>query len=208
MGPLPGAKKIELKIEARRARGSVAIPAAPGKDIELTYQFGVEDGRGTSPFHQAWPLSSWRYHRPPRRRDCGGDPPWGDVIDPDGDCKIKLENGGLSLEVPGHAPRPHDRDGQGQRPCVSSRKSTEISSPQVKVRGEFRPTAPRLGPEACPLTGRACCSGSTRTTSSASSAPPCGRTRRSEPSFLIEHHERGPAHGLGVRLNRGGEAST
>ena len=140
-GPLPGAKKIELKIGGRRARGSVAIPVVSGKDIELTYQFRIEDGRGqghlTKPGHYfvAVPQAA----APGVIADAIQT--WGDVVDPDGDCKIKFENGGLALEVPGTL---HDLTTEMDK-VNAPRIVQEIHGDfvaRVKVGGEFQPTAP------------------------------------------------------------------
>ena len=127
VGPLPGATKIELKIGARRARGSIAIPAASAQDVELAYQFRVEDAEGRAHFTRPGRYFVGAIPNCRATGDCGGDSTLGDVIDPDGDCKIKLGNGRLSLEIPGTL---HDLTTELNKVNAppSSRKSREISS--------------------------------------------------------------------------------
>jgi regulation of enolase protein 1 (concanavalin A-like superfamily) len=151
-GPLPGAKKIELKIGGRRARGSVAIPAASGKDVELTYQLRIEDGGGQAHFTKP----GHYFLAVPQAAAPGGIAeairPWGDVIDPDGDCKIKFENSGLSLDVPGTL---HDLTTQVDK-INAPRIVQEIDGDfvaRVKVCGEFLPTAPATRDGGVPFNG-------------------------------------------------------
>ena len=151
-GPLPGAKKIELKIGGRRARGSVAVPAVPGKDVELTYQLRIEDDRGAAHFTKP----GHYFLAVPQDGAPGGIAnairPWGDVIDPDGDCKIKFENGGLALEVPGTL---HDLTTQMDK-INAPRIVQEIDGDfvaRVKVSGEFQPTAPATRDGGVPFNG-------------------------------------------------------
>ncbi len=151
-GPLPGAKKIDLKIEGRRARGSLAIPTAPGKDVELTYQLRIEDGRGQAQFTKPGQY----FLAVPQAAAPGGTAAairsWGDVIDPDADCKVKFENGGLSLEVPGTL---HDLTTQIDK-LNAPRIVQEIDGDfiaHVKVSGEFQPTAPATRDGGVPFNG-------------------------------------------------------
>jgi regulation of enolase protein 1 (concanavalin A-like superfamily) len=150
--PLPGARKVELQIAARRARGSIAIPAAPGKDIALTYQVRVEDSQGKAHFTRPG-----RYFAtvPKAAAPGGTDAPirlLGDFVDPDGDCKIKFENGALSLEVPGTL---HDLTSEMDK-VNGPRIVHEIDGDfvaSVKVGGEFQPAAPATRAEGVPFSG-------------------------------------------------------
>jgi len=144
--PLPGAKKIELKIGAQRACGSVAIATAPGKDVDLIYQLAFDDGRGgqlhTKPGHYF--LSAPQAAAP--GRSAAALRPWGDVINPDGDCKIQIGNGGLSVEVPGtHHELSTELDKVNAPRIVQEIEGDFVA--QVRVRGEFHPAGPgtRIG---------------------------------------------------------------
>jgi len=150
--PLPDAKKIELKIGAHRARGSVAIATAPGKDVDLTYQLAFDDGRGgqlhTKPGHYF--LSAPQAAAP--GRSAAAIRTWGDVINPDGDCKIQIKNGGLFVVVPGtHHELSTEFDKLNAPRIVQEIEGDFVA--QVRVRGEFRPTGPPTRIDGFPFNG-------------------------------------------------------
>jgi regulation of enolase protein 1 (concanavalin A-like superfamily) len=67
-------------------------------------------------------------------------PGWGELTDPDGDCKVKTDKGQLTVRVPGAA---HDFAGELMRwnaPRVMSQVEGDFII-EVKVSGEFSPVA-------------------------------------------------------------------
>ena len=67
--------------------------------------------------------------------------PWGDVIDPDDDCTFRVNERGVSLEVPGSL---HDLDvefGKSNAPRIIREVEGDFVA-QVKVCGELEPEAP------------------------------------------------------------------
>jgi hypothetical protein len=77
---------------------------------------------------------------------------WGDVIDPDGDCRLKLEDGALVGHVPGTL---HDLNidiGKNNAPRVVQDVDGDFVA-QVKVTGSFQPGQDRTGPKSVPYNG-------------------------------------------------------
>ena len=150
--PLSDAAKLELKLAAKQGRGSFSIKVEPGKDVDLIYQFAVLDAQGrrrhTKPGHYFLSVL--------RAAASGGKAAairlWGDAIDPDGDCKILLDKGGLSFGVPGTL---HDLNRDFSK-MNSPRVVQDVDGDfiaQVKVCGEFRPTGPATRPGGTPFNG-------------------------------------------------------
>jgi regulation of enolase protein 1 (concanavalin A-like superfamily) len=77
---------------------------------------------------------------------------WGAVVDPDGDCKVQLQEGQLGIEVPD---RWHDLSFEWDKmnaPRVLSDVEGDFRI-QVKVRGEVHPVGTSTNPESTPFCG-------------------------------------------------------
>jgi hypothetical protein len=68
-------------------------------------------------------------------------PDWGQVYDPDGDCTCALEQGGLSIRIPGTAHDLSAEIGEVNAPRVLQEVEGDFTA-RVKVCGVLRPTAP------------------------------------------------------------------
>jgi regulation of enolase protein 1 (concanavalin A-like superfamily) len=146
--PLPGAKKLELKIEAHTAHGAIAMPTSD-KDLNLAYQLAFVDGHGQT--HHTKPgsylLSAARAEQKP-----GGLTLWGDVTDPEDHCTIQVKNGGISLEVPGSHHDLNAEIGKYNAPRILQDVEGDFVV-QVKVAGEFQPEEPSTREGAIPFNG-------------------------------------------------------
>ena len=141
---LSSGKKTKLKVQAQEAEGTISIELEPraGKDIELHYQISYVLERGgtatTKPGRYLLGVD-----RSATANPAGGARilRWGDVIDPDGDCKVVLENGGMKLEVSGSL---HDMNAEiGKLNALRVVQDVEGDFVvQVRVRGEFGPAGP------------------------------------------------------------------
>jgi S1-C subfamily serine protease/regulation of enolase protein 1 (concanavalin A-like superfamily) len=96
-GPLPGAKSVSLAVKDRRGVGTLSVPAPSGKDVVVTYQAAHVDARGKTVY-----AKPGRYlFSPGSAATAKALESWGDAIDPDGDCKVRPEAGGVVFDVPG-----------------------------------------------------------------------------------------------------------
>jgi regulation of enolase protein 1 (concanavalin A-like superfamily) len=151
--PLSGGKRTELEVKAQHADGTIAIEAQAEKGIELVYQMAYVDGRGQTTFTRPG-----RYlfgARGPAKAKAGGAPgpqAWGDVVDPDGDCKVVTADGGLNLEVPGSLHDLNAEIGKLNAPRVVQEVEGDFTI-SVRVRGEFQPEGPGTRHEALPYNG-------------------------------------------------------
>ena len=85
-------------------------------------------------------------------RGPGGLTYWGEAVDPDGDCGLKMEDGGLACDVPGTL---HDLNidiGKNNAPRVVQAVEGDFVA-TVKVAGSFRPGPDRTGPKSVPYNG-------------------------------------------------------
>jgi regulation of enolase protein 1 (concanavalin A-like superfamily) len=150
--PLPGGTTIELKIGNRRARGSLAIAVAAGKDVELTYQVRFENGGGQARFTKP----GCYFLAVPQATGPDGFAaairPWGEFVDPDGDCKIKFNNGALSLEVPGTLHDLTTAMDKVNAPLILQQIEGDFIA-RVKVCGEFQPNGPATRAGGIPFNG-------------------------------------------------------
>jgi regulation of enolase protein 1 (concanavalin A-like superfamily) len=150
--PLAGAKSIAMKVEGHAGRGVLTMPAGSAGELDLTYQVAVADGKGritrTRPgrYLLAIPRAG------AARADAGGLASWGDVIDPDGDCTVRVDRGALSLEVPGSIHDINTQYGKDNAPRILRRVEGDFVA-QVKVCGEFRPEGPSTREGAVPAGG-------------------------------------------------------
>jgi regulation of enolase protein 1 (concanavalin A-like superfamily) len=147
--PLPGAKSVTLRLEARRGRGSVTVPASTARFLDLSYQVAYVDGHGRT-LH----TRPGRYLLATHRDGVAGPTlsPWGDVIDPEADCKIQIADGGVSLEVPGSLHDLNPGIGKSNSPRILREIEGDFVA-QVKVCGEFQPEAPPTREGAFPFNG-------------------------------------------------------
>jgi regulation of enolase protein 1 (concanavalin A-like superfamily) len=78
--------------------------------------------------------------------------PWGDVIDPGGDCTLAPKDGALQIEVPGVLHDLNSEIGKWNAPRVIQEFDGDFVV-QVKVCGEFQPGAPSTRNDALPYNG-------------------------------------------------------
>ncbi len=102
--PLPGARSVALRLEAHRGRGSVTVPASTARFLDLSYQVAYVDGQG-----RTLDTRPGRYLLATYRDGAAGPTPspWGDVIDPEADCKIQIAD--LARSPTGCEPGKHRR---------------------------------------------------------------------------------------------------
>lgn len=153
-GPIEGAETLPLSIDNHRAAGTLAIPAAgDGKDVVLWCQVAVVDGSGKT------------VHSPPGRCLLGagawdddgrngskGLTFWGEVVDPDGDCEWKMNDGALAIEVPGTLHDLNIEISKNNAPRVVQEVEGDFVA-KVKVTGSFDPGPVRTGPKSVPYNG-------------------------------------------------------
>jgi regulation of enolase protein 1 (concanavalin A-like superfamily) len=152
-GPIDGAKQVPLTIDGLRAAGRLEVPLA-GKDVELWCQVSFVDGSGQA------------VHAKPGRFFLGAGRPgegrgdrrpeestfWGEVVDPDGDCTLRLQGGDLLCDVPGTL---HDLNidiSRNNAPRVVQEVEGDFVA-EVKVAGSFQPGPVRTGPRSVPFNG-------------------------------------------------------
>jgi regulation of enolase protein 1 (concanavalin A-like superfamily) len=151
--PLAGATKTKLKIQAHRAEGTITIEPSPARDVELLYQFAYVGDLGqtifTKPGRYLFGASGAGV---PKTTDILRLKPWGDVSDPDGDCKVGMESGSLTFEVPGSLHDLNTEIGKLNAPRVVQDVEGDFVI-QVRVRGEFQPEGPGTRHDALPYNG-------------------------------------------------------
>ena len=150
-GPIEGAETLPLSVGMARATGRLMIPLT-GKDVVLWHQVSFVDGSGLT------------VHSKPGRcllgagksKDGGGGTGgwtfWGEVVDPDGDCELKMADGDLACELPGTL---HDLNidiDKNNAPRVVQEVEGDFIV-MVKVTGSFQPGAVRTGPKSVPYNG-------------------------------------------------------
>jgi S1-C subfamily serine protease/regulation of enolase protein 1 (concanavalin A-like superfamily) len=151
-GPIEGAESLVLGIDKLHASGT--IPIAPiGKDVMLWYQVALVDSAGKTVHSKpgccllaaSLPTDD-AAKRSPRMTY------WGELIDPDGDCDLKLDNGALACEVPGTL---HDLNidiDKVNGPRVVQGVEGDFVA-EVKVSGSFQPCGIPTGPKSVPFNG-------------------------------------------------------
>ena len=150
--PLPGAASVAMTIQGHAGRGSLTVPPGSGGELDLTYQIATSDGRGRTQRSRPG-----RYllaiPRPGEARpDAAGLASWGDVVDPDGDCTVRVDRGGLSLEVPGSLHDLNAESGKDNAPRILRPVEGDFVA-TVRVRGEFQPAGPTTREGALPSQG-------------------------------------------------------
>jgi S1-C subfamily serine protease/regulation of enolase protein 1 (concanavalin A-like superfamily) len=150
-GPIEGADSFPLKIDKARAAGTVTIPLT-GRDGVLWGQVSYINGSGRT------------IHTKPSRYLLGANKPneagrksgsatlLGEVIDPDGDCELKLQAGEVVCDVPGTL---HDLNidiAKTNAPRVVRLAEGDFIA-TVKVTGSFQPGPVRTGPKSVPYNG-------------------------------------------------------
>jgi regulation of enolase protein 1 (concanavalin A-like superfamily) len=151
-GPIEGAKTIPLNIGKHRAVGLIKLPAA-GKDVAIWCQVAYVDGSGKT-IH-AKPGRHFLGAAKPADKgtgESGGLTVWGEVVDPDLDCRLKMENGDLVADVPGTL---HDLNidiDKNNAPRVVQEVDGDFVA-SVKVMGSFHPGPDRTGPKSVPYNG-------------------------------------------------------
>jgi S1-C subfamily serine protease/regulation of enolase protein 1 (concanavalin A-like superfamily) len=150
--PLAGAKSVALAVEKHAGRGSLTMPVAADRDLDLMYQIATADSRGrisrTRPGRYLLAI--------PGPGGAGaavaGLSSWGDVVDPEDDCTVRVEKGGLSLELPGSHKDLNVELGKANAPRILRRVEGDFVV-QVKVCGEFQPVGPSTREGAVPYNG-------------------------------------------------------
>jgi regulation of enolase protein 1 (concanavalin A-like superfamily) len=153
--PSSGGKRSKLEVQGHQGLGTITIEIEPGagKDVELKYQLAYVLARGgtinTKPGRYLFST-----HRGPAEKPAGDllIDRWGDMIDPDGDCKVVLENGGMNLEVPGSLHDLNAEIGKLNAPRVMQDVEGDFVV-QVRVRGELKPEGPGTRHDALPYNG-------------------------------------------------------
>ncbi|MDR3639537.1 MAG: trypsin-like peptidase domain-containing protein [Isosphaeraceae bacterium] len=151
-GPVEHAQTVPLSIDNLRAAATLKVPVT-GADIVLWCQASFVDGSGTT-IHAKPSRYLVSAARP---RGNGANRPagttfWGEVVDPDGDCALKLQDGDLVYEVPGTL---HDLNvdvGSNNGPRVVQEVDGDFTA-LVKVTGSFEPGPVRTGPKSVPYNG-------------------------------------------------------
>ncbi len=144
--PLAGAKTIALKVAGQKGRGTLTIPSPAGQDVDLVYQLALTDSQG-----QVIHKKPGRYVLA-RAADAGHLDAWGEAIDPDGDCKIRVEKRAVAFEVPGTYHDLNSEYGKFNAPRVWRDVEGDFVA-QVKVCGEFQPGEPTTRDSAVPSNG-------------------------------------------------------
>jgi regulation of enolase protein 1 (concanavalin A-like superfamily) len=150
--PLAGAESLAMTVAGHTGRGTLIVPPGTTGELDLTYQIATSDGRG-----RVTRSRPGRYllaiPRPGSTQvDAAGLASWGDVVDPDGDCTIRVEKSVLTLEVPGSW---HDLSGanhQANAPRILRRVEGDFVV-QVRVCGDFQPEGPPTRERAVPFNG-------------------------------------------------------
>ena len=150
-GPIERAESLLLKIENARATGTLTLPVT-GSDPSLWGQVAFVNGSGRT------------IHTKPGRYLFGAAKPndskqkgkrvtfWGEVIDPDGDCDVKLQGGEVVCDVPGTL---HDLNidiSVTNAPRVVRAIDGDFVA-TVRVAGSFKPGPVRTGPKSVPFNG-------------------------------------------------------
>jgi regulation of enolase protein 1 (concanavalin A-like superfamily) len=140
-GPIEGAESLALEIARHHASGTIRFPST-GKDQTLWYQLALADGSGktihTQPAACFLGTSDRAY--------------WGELVDPDGDCTWKLEDGSLVGDVPETL---HDLNidiHTMNGPRVIQEVAGDFVA-TVKVTGSFDPGHIPTGPRSVPYNG-------------------------------------------------------
>jgi hypothetical protein len=151
-GPIEGAETLPLLIDRHRASGTLPISSTE-KDFDLWCQVVLIDGSGqvvhSSPAHS---LIGAPKPASCEEKEGTGLTLWGEVVDPDGDCELKMISGDLACAVPGTL---HDLNvdiDKNNGPRVVQEVEGNFIA-QVKVTGSFQPGTVRTGPKRVPYNG-------------------------------------------------------
>ena len=150
-GPIEGAESLHLDVDKGRAGGTLKV-AWSGRSVVLWVQVCCVDGSGQTVYSK--PVRCFLGAGKPKGdgRGPGGLTYWGEAVDPDGDCGLKMEDGGLACEVPGTL---HDLNidiGKNNAPRVVQAVEGDFVA-TVKVTGSFQPGPVRTGPKSVPYNG-------------------------------------------------------
>jgi S1-C subfamily serine protease/regulation of enolase protein 1 (concanavalin A-like superfamily) len=150
-GPIEGAETLPLRIDKGRATGRLMIPLT-ARDFVLWHQVSFVDGSGQTVLAQPGRcfLSAWRSNG--LDQNVEGLTFWGEAVDPDGDCELRLEGGALVCDVPGTL---HDLNidiDRNNAPRVVQEVEGDFVA-TVKVTGSFQPGPVRTGPKSVPYNG-------------------------------------------------------
>jgi regulation of enolase protein 1 (concanavalin A-like superfamily) len=150
-GPIERAESLPLQIDQHRALGTLPISLS-GKDLALWCQVAFVDGSGKTVHSN--PACFLAAGKPAADGDKGstGLTFWGEVVDPDGDCELKMASGDLAVAVPGTL---HDLNvdiDKNNGPRVVQEVDGDFAA-QVKVTGSFQPGPVRTGPKSVPYNG-------------------------------------------------------
>lgn len=143
-GPIEDARVVPLSIRNRRASGLLELPA-PGDRLTVWCQVRYNDGADKTVLGRPARLllssagdSGWTF--------------WGEVIDPDDDCRLELVDGALEGEVPGSLHDLNVEISRNNAPRVLRPVQGDFQA-QVKVAGSFHPGPVRTGPRSVPFNG-------------------------------------------------------
>ncbi|HWE37580.1 MAG TPA: trypsin-like peptidase domain-containing protein [Isosphaeraceae bacterium] len=144
--PMKGMTGFPLKVADRRGAGRLALDVPKGEGMILSYQATLTDLDGKT-----------RHARPGRcfllpGKGAVGLESWGDAIDPDGDCLIRIDDGGVVFEVPGTL---HDLNADISKwnaPRLLRAVDGDFVA-TVKVGGTFQPGEPTTNPRSVPFNG-------------------------------------------------------
>lgn len=146
--PLENAKTIKLARAGQQFQGALALPGSRmAAGLDLSYQLTFVDRNGQQ-----------RYQRPSHyllsrvRKNGNGVTLWGDLVDPDGDCTVQLEESGVRFELPGKLHDLNGAIGKTNAPRLVQDVEGDFVA-QVKISGELQPSAPSTRTSALPYNG-------------------------------------------------------
>lgn len=146
--PLENAKTIKLARAGQKFHGELALPSfRVAAGLDLTYQLAFEDRNGQRTYEHP---SRYLLSRGPK--NSVGVTLWGDFVDPDGDCTARFDHGGVRFELPGKLHDLNGAVGTTNAPRLVQEVEGDFVA-QVKVSGEFQPSAPSTRRSALPYNG-------------------------------------------------------
>jgi regulation of enolase protein 1 (concanavalin A-like superfamily) len=150
-GPIERAESFLLKIENARATGTFTLPLT-GSDPSLWGQVAFINGSGKT-IHTKPGRYLFGAAKSNDPNEKGGKVTFlGEVIDPDGDCELKLQEGAVVCDVPGTL---HDLNidiSVTNAPRVVRTIDGDFVA-TVRVAGSFKPGPVRTGPKSVPFNG-------------------------------------------------------
>ena len=185
--PITGATELQLELDARMAKGTVTLPAAPGTDADLTYQVAIHHATGPAVFTRP----NHFFFSAPRASSAEKPGPirlWGEAMDPDGDCKFTFGDGNLSLRVPGTLHDLSTEVGKVYAPRILQEVGGDFIA-KVKVCGRFQPTEPVTRRGGVPFNGAGLLVWLDAGRFMRVERAAVTRNGSTSPYFLVEHHE-------------------